>query len=316
MELLKGGVVMYPKISNEEVIRKLEPGGGILRMVLDTDTYNEVDDQFALVYAMCSPERLKVEAVYAAPFHNDRSENAGDGMIKSYQEIARLLGSMKISTDNFVFKGSEQFMQAPGEPVESDAARDLIKKAMSRSDDDPLYVVAIGAITNVASAILLQPEIIKKIVVVWLGGHPHYWNHTKEFNLAGDILASKVIFDCGVPLVQIPCMGVASHLLASVPEIELNLKGKNAVCGNLVELFKAYESDHFGWAKEIWDISAIAYLVNPEWVPTNIVHSPILTDNYTYSIDNRRHFIRVATQVNRNAIFRDMFRKISIKTGR
>jgi len=45
----KGGVVMYPKINHEEVLRKLEPGDGILHMVLDTDTYNEVDDQFALV---------------------------------------------------------------------------------------------------------------------------------------------------------------------------------------------------------------------------------------------------------------------------
>jgi Inosine-uridine nucleoside N-ribohydrolase len=303
---------MYPKIGHEEILRKLEPGDGVLRMVLDTDTYNEVDDQFALVYAMCSQERLKVEAVYAAPFYNDRSENAGDGMIKSYQEITRLLGSMKISANDFVYKGSDRFMQAPDKPVESDAARDLIKKAMDGNDDHPLYVVAIGAITNVASAILLQPEIIKKIVVVWLGGHPHYWDDTKEFNLAGDIWASKVIFDCGVPFVQIPCMGVASHLLVSVPEIELNLKGKNEVCNDLVELFKAYETDHFGWAKEIWDISAIAYLVNPEWVPTNIVHAPVLTDSFTYSADNRRHFMKVATVVNRNAIFKDMFRKIRV----
>jgi len=48
-------------------------------MVLDTDTYNEVDDQFAVVYALRSPERLRVEALYAAPFHNDRSSGPADG---------------------------------------------------------------------------------------------------------------------------------------------------------------------------------------------------------------------------------------------
>ena len=36
-----------------------------VRMVLDTDTYNEIDDQFALVYALLCPEKLNVEAVYA-----------------------------------------------------------------------------------------------------------------------------------------------------------------------------------------------------------------------------------------------------------
>ncbi|MFC1725309.1 hypothetical protein ACFL4T_06755 [candidate division KSB1 bacterium] len=45
-----------------------EPPAGRVRMVLDTDTYNEIDDQFAVVYSLISPERLNVEAIYAAPF--------------------------------------------------------------------------------------------------------------------------------------------------------------------------------------------------------------------------------------------------------
>ena len=64
-------------------------------------------------------------------------------------------------------------LAGPDQPQESDAVRDLVDKAMA-PQDDPLYVVAIGAITNVASAILLEPEIIKHIVVVWLGGTPAY----------------------------------------------------------------------------------------------------------------------------------------------
>jgi inosine-uridine nucleoside N-ribohydrolase len=293
------------------LIKRLASRPGKIRMALDTDTYNEVDDQFALVYALCSPEKIKVEAVYAAPFHNDRSIDAGDGMEKSYSEIVRLLKVMGISHENFVFKGSGEFMRGINQPVDSDAARDLIKKAMESGDDDPLYVAAIAAITNVASAILIEPKIVNKIVVVWLGGQPLHWHNAMEFNLQGDLKASQVIFDSGVPLIQIPCMGVASHLLTSVPELERYLMGKNRICDALVELFKSYNSDHFAWAKEIWDISAIAYLINSDWVPSSLVHSPILTDNYTYSFDKRRHFIRAATQVDRNAIFKDMFRKIT-----
>ena len=81
----------FPTLSKELLEQRLRPPTGKIRMVLDTDTYNEIDDQFAVAYAMCSPEKLTVEAIYAAPFLNERSTGPGDGMVKSYEEILRLL---------------------------------------------------------------------------------------------------------------------------------------------------------------------------------------------------------------------------------
>ncbi len=46
--------------------------GPLPRMVLDTDAYNEIDDQFALAHILLSPDRVQLEAIYAAPFHNSR----------------------------------------------------------------------------------------------------------------------------------------------------------------------------------------------------------------------------------------------------
>ena len=82
-----------PKIPDDAMLRKLEPPKGKIPMVLDTDTYNEVDDQFALVHAILSDE-LDVKAVHAAPFYNNRSTGPGDGMEKSYEEILRILDLM------------------------------------------------------------------------------------------------------------------------------------------------------------------------------------------------------------------------------
>jgi len=48
-------------------------------------------------------------------------------------------------------------------------------------------------------------------------------------------------------------------------------------------------------------------------VPSEIVHSPILTSELTYSYDARRHFIRYAYMVNRDAIFADLFRKLQMQ---
>lgn len=298
-----------PIISETTRLERLQPPTGKIRMVLDTDTYNEIDDQFAVAHALLSPERLEVEALYAAPFFNPRSSSPADGMEKSYEEILRLLDRLNVSSDNFVFKGSTGYLPNYAEPYRSDAALDLVKRAME-TEDEPLYVVAIGAITNVASAILIEPKIIKRIVVVWLGGHALYWPNTVEFNLKQDLHASRLIFDCGVPLVQIPCMGVTTHLTTTVPELERYVQGRGAIGDYLVETFKDYSTDHYAWSKEVWDIAAIAYLLNDAWVPTELVHSPILTDRMTWSVDRSRHFIRSANFVYRDPIFRDLFTKL------
>ena len=299
----------YPILSESKRIEMLQPPQGRVRTVLDTDTYNEIDDQFAVVHAILSPEKLNLEAIYAAPFHNNRSTGPEDGMEKSYDEILRLLDFLQVKSDNLVYKGSRGFLSDGETPLHSEAASDMVERAMDGSDE-PLYVVAVGAITNVASAILLEPEIIKNIVVVWLGGNPHYWQHTREFNLAQDIHAARVVLDSGVPFVHLPARGVVSHLLTTVSEMERYVKGQGKIGDYLVQIFKEYHNDHFGWSKVIWDISATAYLVNSSWVPTDIVHSPILTDTVTWSFDNSRHLMRVATSVNRDAIFRDLFQKL------
>lgn len=296
-------------MNNKELLERLQHPGKKLHMVLDTDTYNEVDDQFALAYAVNSPNALHIEAVYAAPFLNHRSCSPEDGMQKSYEEILRVLGMFHIPSQDFVFHGSRAYLRDIHTPQESDAARDLVKRALSFQGDS-LYVVGIGALTNIASAILMEPKIINRIVVVWLGGNAFHWKDTDEFNLKQDIYASRIIFDSGVPLIHIPCMGVASHLLTTVPELEYYLKDRDGIGTYLTDIVKGYCDQSFGWSKVIWDIAAIAWLVNPEWVPARIVHSPIVTDQLTWSFDDSRHFIKSAIHVDRDQIFADFFRKL------
>ena len=188
--------------------------------------------------------------------------------------------------------------------------RDLIDRALASPDEDPIYVVAIGAITNVASALLLEPEIIKKIVVVWLGGHDLHWPHSVEFNLKQDVPGAQVVLDSGVPFVIVPCLGVTSHLLTTLPELQAYIGGTSPVGDYLCQIFKEYRPDSFGASSVIWDISTIAWLINPDWVPSNLVHSPILTDQVTWSVDRSRHLVRVANFIYRDPIFRDLFSKI------
>ena len=56
------------------LLRRLRRPGGPVDAVLDTDTYNEIDDQFALSYMIRSEEKIRVRGLYAAPFFNRNSE--------------------------------------------------------------------------------------------------------------------------------------------------------------------------------------------------------------------------------------------------
>lgn len=299
----------FPTLDEGTRIARLAPPTGKVRMVLDTDTYNEIDDQFAVVYSLLSPEHMDVQAFYAAPFHNNRSNGPGDGMERSYEEILRLLDRLGHSPHGLVFRGSTSYLPGPETPVESEAVEHLINLAMSE-DNSPLYVLAVGAITNVAAALLLEPRLVERIVVVWLGGNPLYWPSAREFNLQQDPHASRLVFDCGVPLVHIPCRNVAEHLRTTVPEMKRFVKGQGPIGDYLYEIFVDYHEDHYAWSKVIWDISTLAWLVNASWVPSELIHSPILTEGLTWSVDARRHFIRCASSVNRDGVFRDLFKKL------
>ena len=299
----------FPVLTTEQRVQMLEPPSGRVRMVLDTDTYNEIDDQFALVYTLLSPDRLDLAAIYAAPFHNNRSSGPEDGMHRSYEEILRVLERMRQPDTGLVYRGSTAWLPDSGAPVRSAAADDLIERALAPAEQ-PLYVVAIGAITNVASAILQAPEIIKRIVVVWLGGHPTYWHDTTEFNLQQDLRAARLIFDCGVPLVHVPCINVTEHLKTTQAELAQFVKGRGAIGDYLFEIFSAYYNDHYARSKELWDIGPIAWLLQPDWAQSALVHSPILTSDRTWSHDPRRHLVREVYRVKRDAIFRDLFQKL------
>jgi inosine-uridine nucleoside N-ribohydrolase len=309
--IFAGSAQNFPKIEESVRIKKLTPPTGKIRMVLDTDTYNEVDDQFALAYAFLSKEKIELEAVYAAPFKNNRSESAGDGMEKSYQEIQRLLKMLGKSPEGFAFRGSDNYLENIKQPIRSEAALDLVKKAMAGSPENPLYVVPVGCITNIASAILIEPKIIENIVVVWLGGNDLNWPNQKEFNLMQDVLSAQVVLNSGVPFVIMPCRPVVSHFHTTIPELTYYLKGKNELSDYLYNIVVEYSGGKEAWSKVIWDVTAVAWLINSSWVPTNLVHSPVLTDQVTYSVDQSRHFIRMATSVNRDAIFKDLFDKLT-----
>lgn len=283
-------------------------------MVLDTDAYNEIDDQFAISYLLKSKEKLNTKAIYAAPFFNSNSVSPKDGMEKSYDEIFKLLSLLGEKVD--VFKGSEKYLDNENTPVISYAARDLAERVKNYSPQNPLYVVAIGAITNIASAILLNPEVAQNSVVIWLGGHALHYHHTKEFNMYQDVAAARVVMQSGVPFVQLPCTGVVSNFTVSKPELEFWLKGKNPLADYLAEnTIKKADSyaKETAWTRVIWDVTAVAWLLNDSerFMESRIIPTPIPTYDNFYATDFNSYSMRYVYNIKRDALMTDLFRKLT-----
>lgn len=302
-------VPKLPWIPESERLSRLEIPAGRLRVILDTDTANEIDDQFAVCHVMLSPDRVDVRAVTAAPFVGKGFTDPEGGMEASFDEIHRILSRLPGVEAPPVLKGSRNWLGSREEPEASPATQAIIEEAHD-AGSELLYVVAIGAITNVANALLLDPSIIEKIVVVWLGGHGLNFPSAMEFNLMGDPWAARFLLNSGVPFVLVPCWGVASHLLTSVSQLERDLSGRNAIGTYLTDIVRAHDPDHFAFCKEIWDIGATTVVIQPELAPADIVPSPILTEDLRWDFDSSRHSIKVVRWLARNAIFRDLFTKI------
>lgn len=302
----------------EQRIKNLTVPEGRIDVVLDTDAYNEIDDQFAISYMLKQPERFNVMGICAAPFHNDKSTSYRDGMERSYDEIVKLLELMDMADfKKNVYHGSKDYLPDEETPLESNAADFMAYLADNYTPENPLYIVAIGAITNVASAILKNPRMIENCVVVWLGGNAkHIPYGSWEFNMFQDIPAARVVMGCGVPFVQLPCGGVVDHFTTTRYELEHWLRGKNKLCDYLVDnTIEAAESYAAGkpWSRVIWDVTAVAWLVNngDRFMKDLLVHTHMPQKDKYYSYDDRRHFMKYVFEVYRDELMEHLFEVLS-----
>ena len=294
---------IYSKISK---LYKKEEHKERINVILDTDTYNECDDQFALSYMLLSQDRFNIEAITVAPYHHDNDISIEEGQEKSYQEILKICNWLNFDTENKVFKGSNGYIEN-GYSEANEAVEKIIEIARK---NEKTYIMAIGAITNVALAIKKAPDIIEKIEIIWLGGHSPICNNNKEFNFRQDVHAIKEIFESKVDLTIIPCKGVASNLKISIYELEHYLKGKSELCNYLCSRFYDDEIHGIQTRRVIWDISVIAYLINKEWFEEKEMNCPEINKDLSYSFNKNDRKIKFVTYLDSDKIYNDIFNKL------
>lgn len=299
-----------------EVVQRLKRPIDPVDVVLDTDTFNEIDDQYAIAYLLqsCRLKQLNVKAFMAAPFLNHHSESAGDGMQKSYHEIIKVLKLMK--REEYipnVWKGASDFLPDEVTPVKSEASEKLIELSKGYTKENPLYVVCIAAPVNIASAILMDPGITERIVVIWSGGVSLGWPDCKCFNGGQNIAASRVVLDSNVPLVLIPGRAIGDRLLVSEPELEYWLRGKNEFCDYIIDK-TIHEANIFSegkvWSRPLTDVAPVAWLIDESYTLDRMEFRPNIEYSKYFSHDPRRPMMRYVYYVKRDLILDDLFKKL------
>ncbi len=290
------------------------------KLILDTDTGCEIDDQFAITYALLADD-IDLLAITAAPFYNPRVDSVKSGTKASYDEILHVLSLIdpenKLNTP--VYLGADDYMKNQFTPQVCEAAENIGR--IVNEADDIVYIAMIGCYTNVASAILLHPEIIDKAVIVMIGGQKPYMfdGDANEYNLGQDRNAARIIMSSGIPVVTIPAGECSEQLYTFTGEMYYFCsEGRSGRIGDyLVERYDEQEFPSYVDGKcnsnirTIWDIAAIAFIRNPDKAMKYFIEDSKTIDaaGKWRPLNNGRKMIMAdyISRTQRNFIYSDFF---------
>ena len=293
-----------------------------VRVIVHTDCKNEADDQYAVAHHLMTP-RFDVKGLVAGHFWKNPQQYGELGTAQaSYDEIIKVMDLMGLKDQYPVKLGAPRGLEDEKTPIDSEGARLIIEEAM-KDDKRPLYIACQGAVTDVASALLMKPEIADRMTVSWIGGGD-YPKGGFEFNLMMDIHAVNVIFSSKVPVWQVP-MSLYKVMAVSLAELQLKVRP----CGEIGKyLFEQMVDFNHVAAKydmawphgEIWglgDQGTIAVLMEElEKVSYDLVPAPRIAEDMTYIHGQNNREIRAYNYLDARLTLEDFFAKLQLNFGK
>ncbi len=251
------------------VVPVLPPEHERLRLAIDSDVANEIDDLYAIALALASPHRFAIEGFVAT--HFAAAVGAGRESIEASRQTLLELLDVAGAAGRFPVLCGGHPMQYMREPSPSEGASWLIERAMTGPATDPLWIMCLGAATNVASALLQAPEIAPRVRVVFHARSPRTWpERSEQFNVRGDVLAVSALLASDAPLVWFDAGCNLSAPMAMTAE-------RLAPLGPLGAWLHAYRSrrDFFqDPEKGFFDIGDIAWMMRPALASSEVVPAP------------------------------------------
>jgi inosine-uridine nucleoside N-ribohydrolase len=295
-----------------------------IRVVLDTDANNELDDQHAIAYLLFNSRTFDTEAVTI-------NRTAGGGGVDAHaaeaERIVRLCGA---ATRVPVVKGAagsfdEIAPHAADATFDGSAAVDAIIRRAHARDPRSLVIIAIGKLTNVALALKKDPSIAAHVRVVWLGSN---YPDPGEYNQGNDPAAVNYTIDgsepfemvlvrygkpSGTDAIRVTMDEIRHRMTGTGPRTAQPVPGRN---GGQFRTFGDYSIDLFEHAqmnghppsRALFDLAAVAIVKQPLWGMPQRIPAPALVAGRWVDRPANRRTITIWHDFNRDAIVEDLFR--------
>ena len=283
-----------------------------VRVITDTDAKNEADDQFCIVQTLLSPKLDNVGFI-GAHFGG----RVPDGMERSCRELELIFDTMGFDKTGMIYRGAPHALASAGEPVASEGAELIIREAM-KDDPRPLYVTFLGPLTDLASALLMEPRIAPRLTAIWIGGGP-YPHGGAEFNQGNDINAVNMVFRSKVQLWQVP-KNVYEMMPVSLAELEYRVRPCGKIGAYLCDQLDAHAQEpgprksdfRTGESWVLGDSPAVGLILYEHRFEFDWVQAPFVTSDGTYVPDARSRPIRVYRKIDSRLILEDLYAKLAL----
>jgi inosine-uridine nucleoside N-ribohydrolase len=294
-----------------------------IRVILDTDANNELDDQHAIAYLLFNGHVFNVEGITV-----NRTRAGGD-IHQHYAEAVRVVELCGLKDRIKVYRGAD----GPFTDIKSQLARtdfdgaeavNFIIQRAKAADSRRLVLLPVGKLTNIALALAKDPSIASKVRIVWLGSN---YPEPGEYNQVNDEPSLNYILDTGVDfeiaLVRYGKPSGTDAVRATLEEIRRIMPGKGPRLTPAVKGRHGGDFHHFGNyalslfeniqlhgnppSRALFDMAAVAIVKNPGWATAVKLPAPILKDaKWVARPDNPRRII-LWENFDRPAIMKDFY---------
>lgn len=299
------------------------------RVIIDNDFAGDPDDLYQLVHHLLSPS-VEIPLIVASHLRADDPFDPSGRSAENAQAIVRdVFGRMGLASTDRIVRGSNDALAGAATPQPAPAVDAIIAEAL-RDDDRPLFYVAGGGLTDLASALLTEPRIAERMTLIWIGGAEHEGLAVPppnampiEYNLLIDVTAGQVVFASDIPIWQIP-RDVYRQCLVSDAELRMRVAATGPLGRYLYDelaVVFAMVGTHLGGASESYALgdsplvllTALQSVFEPDSSSSRHVTmpTPAITDDGGYRAVKGARPMRVYTWVDTRLMFEDMYLKLA-----
>lgn len=250
-----------------------------IRVIIDSDANNELDDQHAIAYLLFNSHQFDAEGITVNRTHN------GGTIDEQYAEADRIVRLCSMHSKINIYKGASGSYEEIKDAVHEqefdgfEAVNFIIERAKVK-DGRRLVLLPVGKLTNIALALKKDPSIASNIRIVWLGTNypdPGEYNFVNDTSAVKPILDSDVDFEIvmvrygkptGTDAVKAYLTDFQKIMPGKGPQVSTPVTGRH---GGEFTCFGDYSLDLFEKfrgnpsSRPLFDMAAVAIVKNPAW---------------------------------------------------